>query len=98
MESYYAELKLMFTRMNNWFKMVAVEDKPDGDSVRQATALAKEMRETIKLMATIDGVIGERANTQSEDDLRREIDKLKTILFTELCPICQQHIIESLEA
>lgn len=98
LESYYFELKTMFSRMNNWFKMVMVEDMPDGDAVRQATALSKEMRETLKLLAEIEGIIGSRAKTQNEEELRDEIESLKNILFTCLCPECQAKVIAEMEA
>lgn len=97
LESYYFELKTMFSRMNNWFKMVMVEDLPDGDAVRQATALSKEMRETLKLLAEIEGIIGSRAKTENEEELRHSIESLKNILFTCLCPACQARVIEEME-
>ena len=56
------------------------------------------MRETLKLLAEIEGIIGAKAATKSEEEMRHEIDKLKTILFTKLCPECQLKVIEELEA
>lgn len=73
--------------------------KPELDT-RQLTGLTKEIRETLKLLAEVAGVIGADNSAAMQKNLTEMQQKYLTLtglILEEACPLCQQKIVARLK-
>lgn len=67
---------------------------------RQLTGLTKEIRETLKLLAEVAGVIGADNSASMQKNLNEMQQKYLTLtglILEEACPVCQQKIVARLK-
>lgn len=67
---------------------------------RKLTSLTKEIRETLKLLAEVAGVIGADNSAQMQENLTNMQQKYLTLtglILEECCPVCQQKIVARLK-
>jgi len=68
--------------------------------VRKLTSLTKEVRETLKLLAEVSGVIGADNSAAMQKqllDMNKQYAVLVGIVLEEACPECQQRIVAKIK-
>lgn len=67
---------------------------------RKLTSVTKEIRETLKLLAEVSGIIGadnSAAMHQQLNDMQQKYLTLTGLILEECCPVCQKKIVERLK-
>lgn len=68
--------------------------------VRKLTSLTKEVRETLKLLAEVSGIIGQDQSASMQRNMVEMQQKYLTLtglILEECCPVCQQKIVSRLK-
>ena len=86
----------------NWTLQTALDSIQTSDeySTRNLTTLTKEIRETLKLLAEVAGVIGADNSASMQKNLVEMQQKylvLTGLILEVACPVCQQKIVERLK-
>jgi DNA repair exonuclease SbcCD ATPase subunit len=67
---------------------------------RKLTSVTKEIRETLKLLAEVSGIIGadnSAAMQQQLNEMQQKYLTLTGLILEECCPICQRKIVDRLK-
>ena len=68
--------------------------------VRKLTSVTKEIRETLKLLAEVSGIIGadnSAAMAQNLNEMQQKYLTLTGLILEECCPTCQKKIVDRLK-
>jgi len=67
---------------------------------RKLTSVTKEIRETLKLLAEVSGIIGadnSAAMAQQMTEMQQKYLTLTGLILEECCPVCQKKIVDRLK-
>ncbi len=97
---YIARLDQMGSDLNSMLDEVMGSGRVDSESIRSATTLTKEIRETLRLLGDITKVI----TNDNTAELEQNVLELRNILLTltntitnKACPECQKKILETID-
>ncbi len=99
-EFYINRLAQMGTDLNHMLEDVVDDGNTNPETIRSATTLTKEIRETLKLLGEITKVISNDETAQLERallDMRTNYLTLTNIITTQSCPACQQKILAAID-
>lgn len=96
---YIRRLDQMGSDLNSMLEEVMTANV-NSESIRNATALTKEIRETLRLLGDITKVIKDDNTAELERsviDMRTNYLTLTNIITTKVCPDCQKKILEAID-
>lgn len=99
-EFYIRRLDQMGSDLNSMLEEVMDTGRVDSESIRSATTLTKEIRETLRLLGDITKVISDDNTATLERnimDMRTNYLTLTNIITSKVCPECQKKILEAIE-
>lgn len=97
---YIKRLDQMGQDLNSMLEEVMSSGRVDSESIRSATTLTKEIRETLRLLGDITKVITDDNTAVLERqvlDMRNNYLTLTNIITTKVCPECQKAILEAID-
>jgi hypothetical protein len=97
---YIKRLDQMGSDLNSMLEEVMSSGRVDSESIRSATTLTKEIRETLRLLGDITKVITDDNTAELERnviDMRNNYLTLTNIITSKVCPDCQKKIIEAID-
>ena len=99
-EFYISRLAQMGTDLNRMLEDVVCDGNTNPETIRSATTLTKEIRETLKLLGEITKVISNDETAQLERallDMRTNYLTLTNIITAQACPECQKKILAAID-
>jgi hypothetical protein len=96
---YIRRLDQMGSDLNSMLEEVMTANV-NSESIRNATTLTKEIRETLRLLGDITKVIKDDNTAELERsviDMRTNYLTLTNIITTKVCPDCQKKILEAID-
>lgn len=99
-EFYISRLTQMGIDLNRMLEDVVDDGNTNPETIRSATTLTKEIRETLKLLGEITRVISDDETAQLERallDMRTNYLTLTNIITTQACPECQKKILSAID-
>jgi len=97
---YIRRLDQMGSDLNGMLEEVMASGTVNSDTIRSATTLTKEIRETLRLLGDITKVINDdntAALEKSVLDMRANYLTLTNIIATKVCPDCQKIILDAVD-
>lgn len=97
---YIKRLDQMGNDLHTMLETVMDTGRVDSESIRSATTLTKEIRETLRLLGDITKVITDDNTAELERsvlDMRNNYLSLTNIITSKVCPACQKNIIEAID-
>lgn len=97
---YIRRLDQMGSDLNGMLEEVMASGQVNSESIRSATTLTKEIRETLRLLGDITKVISDdntAALERSVIDMRTNYLTLTNIITTQVCPECQKKILACID-
>lgn len=99
-EFYIRRLDQIGADLNSMLDEVMGGGQVNSETIRSATTLTKEIRETLRLLGDITKVISDDNTAQLEKsvlDMKSNYLTLTNIITTQVCPECQKKILASIE-
>jgi len=99
-EFYIKRLDQIGVDLNGLLDEVMGAGQVNGDTIRNVTALTKEIRETLRLLGDITKVIHDDNTAQLEksvQDMKGNYLTLTNIITTQVCPDCQKKILTAID-
>lgn len=99
-EYYIRLLDQMGEDLRNMLEETLATGRVDSETIRSATTLTKEIRETLRLLGDITKVLRDDNTAELERnilEMRNNYLTLTNIITAKVCPECQKNIIEAIE-
>jgi DNA repair exonuclease SbcCD ATPase subunit len=96
-EYFLTQLDDINVKLQEALEIVAEDMELD---TRKLTSVTKEIRETLKLLAEVSGVIGadnSAAMAQQLTEMQQKYLTLTGLILEECCPVCQKKIVDRLK-
>jgi DNA repair exonuclease SbcCD ATPase subunit len=96
-EYFMVQLDDINVKLQEALEIVAEDMELD---TRKLTAVTKEVRETLKLLAEVSGVIGadnSAAMARQLTEMQQKYLTLTGLILEECCPVCQKKIVDRLK-
>lgn len=101
-EQFLDTMKMQLNKINNWFKIVIDTDEPTTENVAMAVKLIKEIRDTLRVIAEIEGKLAAKGDTTQITvqiaAVQKNYKQLTNLILKEVCPACQEKLILKMEA
>jgi len=97
---YIRQLSQMEIDLHKMLEDVVDFNATSPDTIRSATSLTKEIRETLRLLGEITKVISNDETAELERailDMRTNYLTLTNIVTTQCCPMCQKKILDAID-
>jgi hypothetical protein len=97
-EFFYKELYSLFTAMKSWLEFTMEAERIDRSTIEVGLRLIREIRETLKLIAELQGKITKGSTYQNQYiQIQGDLNMLVGTVLNEVCNDCQKKILKVID-
>ena len=97
LENLYDRIINIVKKLEYKFNLCALDDSLGNSEIKNITAVSRELRETIKLLITLEEEVGSKKGKKELSQLKVKYETIKRILLSDLCSDCSEKVFSKLE-